>query len=317
MFVSRNGGEDWSCPVIVNDTWLDDRDAGITYLGNGRMLLSYFHHPKGLYSGEWRSWIVGDAEEAFRPMVNAMLDAYSSFSSGQDSPGSFVRLSRDYGRSWEAPVQVPVSAPHGAVKTASGRLLYLGKEFHSGGPDEDRGQILLYESTDGGQTWERRSRLSFPQGCGASNMHEPHLTELPDGRLIAAIRGEGAPVYHNFTMYFAVSEDGGNTWSLPAPSRISGSPPHLLLLSDGSVLCTYGRREAPFGIRAVVSRDGCRSFGEEMILSDSWSGDLGYPATAELADGALVTVCYQRCGKDSRTSILYTKWRLSEFKSNH
>ena len=38
MFTSHDGGETWSPPIIVNDTRLDDRDAGITYLGNGKMI---------------------------------------------------------------------------------------------------------------------------------------------------------------------------------------------------------------------------------------------------------------------------------------
>ena len=42
FFVSRDGGETWSCPMVVNDTWFDDRDAGLTYLGNGKMLLLVF-----------------------------------------------------------------------------------------------------------------------------------------------------------------------------------------------------------------------------------------------------------------------------------
>jgi hypothetical protein len=84
----------------------------------------------------------------------------------------------------------------------------------------------------------------------------------------------------------------------------------LLLRKDGSILVTYGRRSAPFGIRAVVSYDGCRTFSEEFILSDARNGDLGYPATTELADGTLVSVYYQPYGDDLRTSILYTKWRI-------
>ena len=43
MSISRDGGEKWCPPIIVNDTWLDDRDGGITYLGDGKMLISYFH----------------------------------------------------------------------------------------------------------------------------------------------------------------------------------------------------------------------------------------------------------------------------------
>lgn len=323
MFVSNDGGETWSVPQIVNDTWLDDRDAGITYLGNGKMLLSYFHHPIDVYSTIWRDWIVREADDCYKQMVEDAINAYSSFDAEKNTYGSFVKKSEDYGKTWGEAIKLPVSSPHGAVLTQDRRLLYLGKEFSGRTasytnaedndapfPPEERGHIFLYESFDEGLTWEKLSKVPMPDGCGPNNIHEPHVIMLPNGELIAALRAEGGEVYHGFTMYFSSSTDGGRTFSKPWSSQISGSPPHLLLLKDGGVLCSYGRREAPYGIRAVVSYDGCRSFGDEIILSEAVNGDLGYPATVQLADGSLVTVYYQRYKDDKRTSILYTKWEL-------
>ena len=111
-------------------------------------------------------------------------------------------------------------------------------------------------------------------------------------------------------MFFLNSTDGGKSWSTPRSCEISGSPPHLLLTSDGKVVVTYGRREEPFSIRAVVSTDGCHTFGEEMILSNTWVGDLGYPATVQLDDRSFLSVYYHRYENDARTSILYTKWEI-------
>lgn len=328
MSISRDGGEKWTPPMIINDTWLDDRDAGLTYLGEGKMLMSYFHHPKDIYRTDWRSWVIDGpdgGDPLFRDVLGAYLNAYYNFTPEMDTAGSFLRKSEDYGMSWSDPIKVPISAPHGPVKTASGRLLYLGKEFNATMhryntkmaqgedpiPAEDRGQIFLYESFDEGTTWEKLSRLPLPEGTTTDNIHEPHVLELPSGELIAALRGQNCPaVYHNFSMFFLNSTDGGKTWSTPRSCEISGSPPHLLLTSDGRVIVTYGRREEPCGIRAVVSEDGCHSFSEEMILDRSWIGDLGYPATVELADGSFLSVYYQRYENDNRTSILYTKWKL-------
>lgn len=45
MYVSKNEGETWSCPIIVNDTYLDDRDAGLLAWGDGNLLLTYFSTP--------------------------------------------------------------------------------------------------------------------------------------------------------------------------------------------------------------------------------------------------------------------------------
>ncbi len=48
----------------------------------------------------------------------------------------------------------------------------------------------------------------------------------------------------------------------------------------------------------------------DWILSDD--GDLGYPATVELADGSLFTVYYQQAAGGEKCSILYSRWRLPE-----
>ena len=42
--------------------------------------------------------------------------------------------------------------------------------------------------------------------------------------------------------------------------------------------------------------------------------DLGYPCTAELPDGSLITVYYQSLKGDWYPSVLYTKWKLEERK---
>ena len=38
MFVSPDGGHKWSRPIILNDSYLDDRDTGIISLGGGHMI---------------------------------------------------------------------------------------------------------------------------------------------------------------------------------------------------------------------------------------------------------------------------------------
>ena len=323
MFVSTDNGETWSAPQIINDTWLDDRDAGLSYLGDGKMVLAYFNHPKDAYIGVWRNWILDDGDKEFRPMLEGFLKAYEAYTPEQDRSGSFVKLSNNYGKTWGEAIKIPVSAPHGAVKTISGRLLYLGKEFsgtinrydskyddsYDTVPAEERYHIYLYESFDDGATWEKVSKLPTEKVCGSGDLHEPHIVELPNGELIGAIRAHDDPKLDRFSTYFISSTDGGKTWGDIWSLGMIGSPPHLLLRKDGSVVISYGRRSNPCGIRAVVSYDGCRTFSEEYILSDAPDGDLGYPATVELDDGSLLTVYYKKYGKDNRTSIMYTKWK--------
>ena len=99
-----------------------------------------------------------------------------------------------------------------------------------------------------------------------------------------------------------------------------GYPAHLLLLRNGVVLCSYGCRRSPYGIRACFSDDGCKTWDVErevVLRSDGLTGgagegkgdssDLGYPKTVELSDGSLFTVYYFTLG-DGVTHIAATKW---------
>ena len=184
----------------------------------------------------------------------------------------------------------------------------MGKEFHSDLPYT--GEILACVSRDGGESWELLSRIATPEGCTVKNVHEPFATELPDGRIMVSIRAQGEEVAHKFTVYTCFSEDRGLTWSQPECLGISGSPPHTLVHSSGAIVLTYGRREIPFGIRAIVSLDGGRTFGEEILLTEAAHGDLGYPSTVELSDGSLYTVYYQKFPEDGVCHIMYTKWKI-------
>ena len=74
------------------------------------------------------------------------------------------------------------------------------------------------------------------------------------------------------------------------------------------MVLSYGRREEPYGIRAVISRDGFKTFGDEIVIDTACNSDLGYPATAEMKDGKLITVYYKRYENDRRTSIFSTLW---------
>ena len=301
FFISNDGGDTWSCPMIINDTWFDDRDAGLTYVGGGRMLMTYFHNDMSLYTGEWRDTrILNNADPTARGAVEGILNSYSLLPKEEGKGASFIKISDNYGMNWSESKEIPINSPHGPILTPSGRLLYFGRLRYG------ERWIGLYESHDRGESWEYVSTVPHFEVGDEGRPFEPHMAELSDGTLLGAIRVEKPGV---FTIYLTRSTDGGKTWSVPTSTGIAGSPPHLLVLSDGRLLMSYGRREAPFGSRAVISEDGGYTFGEEYIISEGPNWDLGYPSTVELDDGTLVTVHYQMYGDDDKTSILYTKWR--------
>ncbi|MDE3167857.1 MAG: exo-alpha-sialidase, partial [Acidobacteriota bacterium] len=134
--------------------------------------------------------------------------------------------------------------------------------------------------------------------------------EAADGRVIVQIRN------HNHAnpgeTLQCESRDGGRTWSTPHAIGVWGLPSHLLRLRDGRLLMTYGYRRAPFGIQARVSADHGETWSEPVTISaDGASGDLGYPSTVELPDGALATAWYELPGGSTKAVLRLARWRLS------
>ncbi len=303
LYKSFDGGKTWSIPMVINDTYLDDRDAGIVSLGGKKLLVTWFSHPAKAYMNEYAQGI-----RSVWSGAAGVLDAYPTIPEEYAQGGSFIRLSEDGGYTWGETIKVPVSSPHGPSMLKNGDLVYLGKAMYS--DEEEDGAVAAYGSSDGGKTWSRLGGVPIPEGLTPNHFHEPHMIELEDGRLLGMIRAQGPGVFHGFTMYQTVSEDGGRTWSMPVSLNVAGSPPHLMKHSSGAVICSFGRREEPFGERALVSRDNGATWEDEYILHETAPCDLGYPASVELPDGDILTVYYQVVEGDGFTSIQYTKWTL-------
>jgi hypothetical protein len=315
--ISVDGGRAWSAPRVINDSPLDDRDAGIVDLGRGRLLVSWFtsDNRKQTFSESVRQWLGEEEIASWQGTLDSITDAQVG-----RHLGSWVMLSADGGASWGAPIRVPVSTPHGPIRLRSGELLYLGKRY--GDPNEiSVGTITAAASRDGGRTWEERGSVPVCPGTDPANYHEPHAVELPSGRLLGMIRIEDADGKElaatgipSFSMMQTESDDGGRTWTPARPLGFHGSPPHLLRHSSGALILTYGYRQVPYGQRAAISRDEGVTWEHDWIIRDDgpdW--DLGYPSTVELADGRLFTVCYQRVPEDvMKCSLLSSRWRLPQ-----
>lgn len=318
---SDDEGRTWTTPRVVNDTPFDDRDAGLTALGGARVLLSWFTSDNRHYHANLDEW-----EDQDRAAVYRAGRAWMDDEGAARFVGSWVRRSADGGLTWEEPVRVPVTAPHGPIRRADGTLLYFGKIFGRRMEDLLVGArpVEAWESADEGKTWSRSGRVPVHPGTHVSHYHEPHAVELADGRLLGHIRfqnhrdPEAAKVEDlgltHFSIMQTVSDDGGRTWSTPEPLGFHGSPPHLLRHSSGALVSVYGRREEPYGERVMISRDDGASWDYDLILRDDgphW--DLGYPSTAELADGSLLTVYYQKpAATADRCALLWSRWHLPE-----
>ena len=299
LIKSRDGGETWSLPVIVNDHFLDDRDPGILYLGDGKMLVTRASHPAKNYENDYLDWIHSDSGDAGA----ALVKEYASLPEKEREGGCFYRFLYEYGEKAGEEKRIPVHTPHGPVLLADGTVFYLGKELY--GDDV----FSVYTSADGGENFEKTGSCPIPEGYTKDQFHEVHCVELPGGRIMALFRTHLEENDDTFTMFRTFSSDRGKSWSEWEPTGICGSPPHLCD-ADGRIVLTYGRRVPEYGIYGrEVFPDGEIS-EEEFKLFDGVNDDLGYPATVMLPDRTLLTVYYALYGGDKKTSVLYTRWSL-------
>jgi hypothetical protein len=182
-----------------------------------------------------------------------------------------VRLSRstDGGKCWSAARDLEhriadIFVPGKPLILPDGTLGLPGEVWH----EWDRGFVespasLLVLSHDAGETWPSAAVMAKSPD-GAAIHGDPRIASFADGRLVCLFwkyslaTGKDEPVHVSF------SEDGGRSWSTPASTGLVSQIASPLCLGGDVVLCVYQRRFGESaGIRAVLSRDGCRSFDED------------------------------------------------------
>jgi hypothetical protein len=107
------------------------------------------------------------------------------------------------------------------------------------------GKVTVYiptfvRSIDHGRTWNFASDIPFqpdqaaqPGWKKADGFAEPEVTVMPDGSMLALLRGG--------LLYVARSTDKGQTWGRPRVFDKAGVLPQLLVLESGITLAAYGR----------------------------------------------------------------------------
>ncbi len=168
---------------------------------------------------------------------------------------------------------------------------------------------LLYRSTT--ERWDPSGGVVMALGApDTREYYEPSIVELAPGHLYALHRVGQVQVGAGNTFWANESFDGGLSWTEPVDTGIvSGACPRLLKLSDGRLLLTFGRREPPFGIRAMLSSDG-KSWGDTAyIVREAPNGDQGYTSSIELGDGRVFTATYMQ-NAAGVTGIVGTFWTL-------
>ncbi|MBI1371394.1 MAG: exo-alpha-sialidase [Phycisphaera sp.] len=292
MMRSKDDGATWLWPRVLLDGPIDDRDSGVIETASGALLVTTFtslaYEPQvGKHGGRWAE-------------VHNRLTAEQR----KAELGQWMIRSTDGGITWSQRYSSIVNSPHGPVQLNDGRVLYAGKELWTG---EKR--VGVCESKDDGATWAWLATIPTRDGDSVANYHELHAVECTDGRLVVHIRNHNKA--NSGELLQSESADGGRTWTTPHPIGVWGLPSHLLRLRDGRLLCTYGYRRKPYGNQARVSSDGGITWTDPLTISDDGaSGDLGYPSTAELADGSLFTVWYERPASSPKAQLRAARWSL-------
>ena len=320
MVRSTDGGKTWSAPVNICNTIIDDRDAGIISLDDGSLLMSWFTSTAYAWRVRNRKQLKPGSPEFYWHLHDAKTRPEDMIA----QLGAFVRRSTDGGKTWAPAVRTRCSAPHGPIQLRDGRVLYVGKEMEFENDKFGRikpGTVIAAESTDRGTTWRTIGEIPFPKGMDVfRHCHEPHVVEAADGCLVTHIRcvekekgkdGKKRLIGARGVLQ-SESRDGGKTWTVAHDVGIKGYPAHLLRLNDGRLLTVYGRRWGDSGEYACLSDDNGRTWDvrNEIKLAGHWDGDIGYPASAQLPDGTILTVYYQAENKGEKPCLMGTLWRV-------
>lgn len=225
---SRDGGETWSEPTLI---WPELADR-----------FSLFGSVSAAPSGELLFYgtqtLIDKPGESF----------WSEETQGLKANTLFWASSPDGGVTWSQPSPIPMPIPGSAEAPGAMSVLRGGGWVCCYSPyptfdpaykvETDR--IMFLRSDNRGETWSHSIMLKFaePDSVGA----EAWVVELSDGCLLGAgwhVRKNAAP-----PDAYAVSRDGGATWSATRSTGIFGQSIALAPLEGGKAIFLYNQRKS-------------------------------------------------------------------------
>lgn len=342
---------DWKVLVSEDEgsTWHESGDSNISHNWNASGVREkYDRYTETQKDGTllsvgsvgWKEWPKNrqDEIESVGVLIKDHPGDSSKFVSGWNQ--LFIQQSEDAGKTWNRreytipDVNHTMAFPRPIKLTTGTILIPVGSHKEPSGSQDIPGvrakrtanNFFVWRSVDSGNTFHL-----FPAGSPICTQ-EAAFVELTSGMILCLIRSEPESGY----LLEMRSDDDGKTWSWPIESQIWAphSPPHLLKLRDGRILCSYGFRESPMGIRAVISHDDGLSWdidntytlrddggyvghtqkeknAPDYLAEFEWKGssDIGYPQSLELSDGSILTVYYITLD-DNITHAACTRWEL-------
>ena len=312
---SEDGGETYTGAIPVIDTVLDDRDAGLCPFGESGLILTSFNNTVDFQ--RMRGETVPEGK------IKDYRNAYLELVTPQEQEkylGATFRISYDNGITFGQIYKSPITSPHGPVELKDGTVLWVGRTYSHDDAKKANDHIAVYAINTQNGECEHIGDIGDIEHPSIDVLScEPFVIELDDGSLLCHIRAQG--VFEDgrkmLTLYQTKSFDRGRSWTKPKMiiGENDGAPSHIIRHSSGVLVCTYGRRTRPFGIRVMFSNDNGESWDNGHILYENkYTADLGYPSTIELSDGSLLTVFYAHEGEREETPavIMQQKWRIEQ-----
>lgn len=169
--------------------------------------------------------------------------------------------------------------PYGKIVKIGSRL---GCACYTSWPDKTSSYIIFSE--DDGKSWTSHAVIAL------NNYHETALYFADDKNGIALCRQDPENRLDQF-----ITSDGGKSWSFDKTVSGAGmSPGHLVCLSDGTLLMSYGiRNHNNWGVGLRKSNDCGKSWSRPAQLCHFGERtDGGYAQTIELENKQLLTHYY-------------------------
>lgn len=290
---SDDGGQSWSATphvVIKNDAYCNIMSVSLLRLFDGRIALFYI-------------------------AKNTPLDARLQ-----------MRISDDEGETWSAPVCC--EPPPGYFVTNNDRVVQLRSRrlivpagYHRATRDpqghdqssfdaiDSRSIAMFFFSDDNGASWhEAKTWWALPGKDSLTGLQEPGVVELSDGSIYAFARTDQGCQY-DFRSF-----DGGETWTVPAPSSfISPASPLSIkrIPATGDLLAVWNDHTEPHydengaevkpapsswgrtPLAVAISRDDGKTWSKRKLIESDPQHGYCYTAIHFTDDAALLAYC---CG---------------------
>ncbi len=247
---------------------------------------------------------------------------------GEILPGyNVVVFSEDEGKTWSLPERVDIESEAAlelsgpCLLTDSGTLLAAGPPFHMEKTGH-YGQLLA--STDGGHTWEKRSRYC-ESSTGDIPPWETRLCRGPSGEVIALWWAFRTSDETHLPNRIAISHDEGLSWSEPIDTGVTAQASNMIHLDGNrymSIHCHRADATPGLWVRLVdLSGDRWKTLDEVCIWGGATAQDtsesmarqfaalqFGQPSLVRLSDEELLAVHW--CAENGQYRIQSHQLRL-------